>query len=122
MLYRFLLQMLYRFLSYVVSFPTSEAVVKSWGSVIDHLNKNKPNTKEVIDNLVDTGTIDKLALNLMFQDDYSKHFLHLNGQNLKATFLVKNSDFRSSRLALLLGLNCDVIFVTVIMFILILIN
>ena len=96
--------MLHRFLSHVVSFSTSEAVVESWGSVIEHLNKNKPNIKEVIDNLVDTGTIDRLtfirlngpppglknnrqmfktALNLMFKGDYSKHFLHLSGQNLK---------------------------------------
>ena len=35
---------MYKFLSYVVSFPTS--VVESWGSSIDHLNKNKPNTTE----------------------------------------------------------------------------
>ena len=96
-------------MSYVVSFPTSETVVESWGSVIAHLNKNKPNTQDAVDNLVDTGTIDKLtfirlngsppglknnrqmfktALDLMFKGDYSKHFLHLSGQNLKATSLV----------------------------------
>ena len=51
---------LYSFLYYVVSFPTSEAVVESWGSSIDHPNKNKPRAKEVI-GLDNTGTIDKLA-------------------------------------------------------------
>ena len=37
---------MYKFLSYVVSFPSSEVVVESWGSSIDHLNKNKPNTRK----------------------------------------------------------------------------
>ena len=43
-----------------MSFPTSEAVVESWGSSNNHLNKNKSHAKEVI-GLDDTGTIDKLA-------------------------------------------------------------
>ena len=43
-----------------MSFPTSEAVVESWGSSIDHLNKNKLHAKEVI-GLDDTGTINKLT-------------------------------------------------------------
>ena len=99
---------LHSFLSYIVSFPTSEAIVESWASVIDHLNKSKPHTKEVI-GLEDTGTIDKLtfiklngpppcalrnkpllksALQIMYNGNYTKHFLHLGGRNLRATSLV----------------------------------
>ena len=97
---------LYRFLSNVVSFPTSEAIVESWGSTIDHLNKSKPHTKEVTgEDLTDTGTVDKLtfiklygplpglaknktmlklALNLMFNGDFAKQFIHTDGRNLKS--------------------------------------
>ena len=99
---------LYSFLPYGVSFPTSEAVVGSWGSSIDHLNKNKPHAKEVI-GLDDTDTIDKLAfvrlngphpgfqknrrlfksaLQLMYQDNFTKDFLYVDGRNLKTTSLV----------------------------------
>ena len=99
---------IHSFLSYVVSFPTSEAIVESWGSVIEHLNKNKPHTKEVT-GLHDTGTIDKLtfiklngpppcslrnkrlfksARHLMLNGDYTKHFVHIGGRNLKTSSLV----------------------------------
>ena len=82
-----------RFLSFVVAFPTSEAIVESWGSTIDCLNKSKRNVIEV-ENVQETGTVDKLAfirlnrpppclksnkkmlkaaLNLMFKDGCSKH-------------------------------------------------
>ena len=95
---------MYMFLSYVVSFPTSEEVVESWGSAIDHLNKNKYNTREGM-GLDDTGRIDKLAfvrlngpppgsiknrkmlktgLNLMDKGDYAPHVLHM-GKKLKTT-------------------------------------
>ena len=43
---------LYRFLSYVVALPISEAIVESWGSSIDHLHKIKPHTTEVTDLLI----------------------------------------------------------------------
>ena len=99
---------MYSFLSYVASFPTSEAVVETWGSSIDHLNKNKPHAKGVI-GLDDTGTIDKLAfvqrngpppgfhqnrrlfksaLQLMYKGDFTKDVLHVCGRNLKTTSLV----------------------------------
>ena len=98
---------LYRFLSFVASFPTSEAIVESWGSSIEHIYKKKPHTREGLD-LYDTGTVDKLvflrlngpppgllqnkklfksALCLMFKGDFSSHFLHI-GRNLNATSLV----------------------------------
>ena len=102
---------LYRFLSNVVSFPTSEAIVESWGSTIDHLNKTKPHTIEITsEDLTDTGTVDKFtfiklngpppgldknkkilktALHLMFKDDFAKHFIH-TGQNLNTTSKVVN--------------------------------
>ena len=92
-------------LSFIVSFPTSEAVVESWGSSIDHLNKTKPHTKEVL-NVSDTRTIDEMVfikLNgpppgfrknkrilksaLMFNGDFSSHFTH-SGQKLSKTSLV----------------------------------
>ena len=99
---------MFSMLSFIVSFPTSEAVVESWGSSIDHLNKTKPHTKEVLD-VSDTGTIDKMvfiklngpppgfrkkhkrilksALLLMFNGDFSSHFTH-SGQKLTKTSLV----------------------------------
>ena len=43
---------IYKFLS---CFPTSETVVESWGSSIDHLHKNNPNTREGLE-LPKTGT------------------------------------------------------------------
>ena len=51
---------IFKFLSFVVSLPTSEAIVESWGSTIDYLNKSKRNTYECLDSK-DTGTVDKLA-------------------------------------------------------------
>ena len=96
--------MLFRFLSFVVSFPTSEAIVESWGSTIDHLNKIKKNVSETQDTQ-ETGTVDKLAfiklngpppglhsnkkmlknaLCLMFNGDYSNNFKHV-GQALNKT-------------------------------------
>ena len=98
---------LYKFLSFVASFPTSEAIVESWGSSIEHIYKKKTHTREGLD-LSDTGTVDKLvflrlngpppgllqnkklfksALCLMFKGDFSSHFLHI-GRNLNATSLV----------------------------------
>ena len=98
---------LFRFLSFVACFPTSEAIVESWGSSIDHIYKNKPHTREGLE-LDNTGTVDKLvfirlngpppgllqnkklfksALCLMFKGDFSSHFLHI-GRDLKATSLV----------------------------------
>ena len=92
------------FLSYIVSLPTSEAIVESWGSTIDYLNKIKRNVFESTDTS-ETGTVDKLAfiklngpppglksnriflkeaLTLMFKGNYQKHFIH-SGQKLKAT-------------------------------------
>ena len=93
--------LMFSMLSFIVSFPTSEAVVESWGSSIDHLNKTKPHTKEVL-NVSDTGTIDKMvfiklngpppgfrknkrilksALLLMFNGD-SLHTSHILDRNL----------------------------------------
>ena len=95
---------IFKFLSFVVSLPTSEAIVESWGSTIDYLNKSKRNTYECLDSK-DTGTVDKLAfiklngpppglktnkkmleyaLTLMFKGPYSSHFIHL-GKNLGTT-------------------------------------
>ena len=51
---------IYNFLSFVVCFPTSEAIVESWGSTIDYLNKCKRNVYETSD-ILETGTVDKLA-------------------------------------------------------------
>ena len=48
---------LYRFLSFVVAFPTSEALVESLGSTIDCLNKSKRNVVEV-ENEQETETVD----------------------------------------------------------------
>ena len=56
--------LIYRFLSNVVAMQSSEAIVESWGSCIDHLHKNKPHTMEVTggqDLTSDTGTVDKFA-------------------------------------------------------------
>ena len=101
--------LMFSMLSFIVSFPTSEAVVERWGSSIDHLNKTKPHTKEVL-NASDTGTIDKMvfiklngpppgfrknkrilksALLLMSNGDFSSHFTH-SGQKLNKTSLVAN--------------------------------
>ena len=98
---------LFKFLSFVVSFPTSEAIVESWGSVLDHLYKNKPHTKEVC-GLEDTGTNDKLtfiklngpkpgavknerilkaALNMMYKGNFAPHFIHI-GEKTRTTSLV----------------------------------
>ena len=98
---------IYKFLSYVVCFPTTEAVVESCGSFIDRLHKNKPNTMEELE-LPKTGTVDQLAflklngpppgslknrkmyktaLNLLFKGDCASHFLHL-GRDLQTTSLV----------------------------------
>ena len=88
--------------SFIICFPTSEAVVESWGFSIDHLNKTKPHTKVVVD-FSDIGTIDKMvfiklngpppgfrkntkmlksALLLMFNGDFASHFVH-SGQKLR---------------------------------------
>ena len=88
-------------------FPTSKAIVESWGSSIDHIYKNKHHTREGLE-LDNTGTVDKLvfirlngpppglsqnkklfkrALCLMCKGDFSSHFLHI-GRVLKATSLV----------------------------------
>ena len=97
---------MYRFLSNVVAMPTSEAIVESWGSCIDHLHKNKPHTMEVTDGRQDltseTGTVDKFAfiklngpppgaarnvkilkaaLNVMFKGNFPKHFIHVGNLN-----------------------------------------
>ena len=87
---------MYKFLSFVVCFPTSEAIVESWGSTIDYLNKCKRNVFETTD-ILEIGTVDKLAfiklngpppglktnrkmlkaaLTLMFNGHYAKHFSH----------------------------------------------
>ena len=91
-------------MSFVVSFPTSEAIVENWGSTIDYLNKCKSNTFETTQTS-ETGTVDKLAfiklngpppglkantkflkaaLILMFKGNYAKHFTH-SGQKVEAT-------------------------------------
>ena len=96
-------------MSFVVAFPTSEAIVESWGSTIDCLNKSKRNVLEV-QNVHETRTVDKFAfirlngpppglksnkqilkaaLNLMFKDGFSKHFTH-KGQSLNITSKVVN--------------------------------
>ena len=49
------------FLSYIVSLPTSEAIVESLGSTIDYLNKIKRNVFESTDTS-ETGAVHKLAL------------------------------------------------------------
>ena len=98
--------LIYRFLSNVVAMPTSEEIVESWGSCIDHLHKNKPHTMEVTgmqDLTSDTGTVDKFAfiklngpppgaarnvkilkaaLNVMFQYNFAKHFKHVGNLNI----------------------------------------
>ena len=48
-------QLIYKFLSFVVCFPTSEAIVESWGSTIDYLNKCKRNIYETPD-ILETWT------------------------------------------------------------------
>ena len=53
-------QTIYKFLSFVVCFPISEAIVESWGSTIDYLNKCKRNVYETSE-ILETGTVDKLA-------------------------------------------------------------
>ena len=50
-----------KLMSFCVSFPVSEAVVESWGSTISYLYGNKHTPKEHIDDIVNTGTIDKLT-------------------------------------------------------------
>ena len=96
-------QTIYKFLSFVVCFPISEAIVESWGSTIDYLNKCKRNVYETSE-ILETGTVDKLAfiklngpppgfkankkllknaLTLMFDGSYANHFSHSN--NVGAT-------------------------------------
>ena len=106
--------LLFKFLCNVVALPTSEAIVESWGSSIDHLHKIKPHTKEVTDShslTTDTGTVDKTAflrlngpppgakkntkflkaaLNIMFKDNYAKHFTHSKeGLNLTSKVVTR---------------------------------
>ena len=57
---------LVRFLSFVVCFPVSEAVVESWGSSLEYIYKKKHNVQDGI-GLAEVGTVDKLA------------FIRLNG-------------------------------------------
>ena len=52
---------LIRLMSFCVCFPVSEAIVESWGSTISHLYAIKHNPKEPSDDLLETGTIDKLT-------------------------------------------------------------
>ena len=103
-------QTIYKFLSFVVCFPISEAIVESWGSTIDYLNKCKRNVYETSE-ILDTGTVDKLAfiklngpppgfkankkllknaLTLMFDGSYANHFSHSN--NVGATSKVGCND------------------------------
>ena len=84
--------------------PTSEAIVESWGSTIDYLNKSKRNATETMVTQ-ETGTVNKLtfiklngpppglkankkilkaALTLMFNGSYASHFIH-SGQSVGIT-------------------------------------
>ena len=83
---------LFNFLSFLVCLLTSEAIVESWGSSIDHLLKIKPNTKEGLD-LENTGTVDKLAL--ILKGDCVSHFLHI-GRNLKANLIAVDRNLSSN--------------------------
>ena len=93
---------LIKLLSLCISFPVSEAVVESWGSTISHLFSNKHSPKEPINDVTNTGTIDKLAflklngpppgmlknrdlfkksLEVHYKGDYSSHFINRTGIN-----------------------------------------
>ena len=82
-----------RFISFVVCFPVSEAIVESWGSSLENIY-NKHCVKDG-SNLYNVGTVDHLtlirlngpplsmtrnkclyndALNMMFSGDYACHF------------------------------------------------
>ena len=84
-------------LSLCVSFPVSEAIVESWGSTISHYFTIKHSTTEPINDLKETGTVDKLtyiklcgpppgrtsnrrllkaALHRHFKSDYAQHFVN----------------------------------------------
>ena len=87
------------FLSCVVCFPVSEAIVESWGSVIDKVISNKVAFKESSDESADitekvvfiimagptAGAVNnrklfKRALTLMYKgSDYPKHFMRPHG-------------------------------------------
>ena len=93
-----------RFLSFIVCFPVSEAIVESWGSSLENIYNKKHCVKDGSD-LYDVGTVDRLtfirlngpppsmthnrclykdALTLMFGGDYACHFIH-SGQQLNTT-------------------------------------
>ena len=95
---------IFKFLSFTVCLPISEAIVESWGSTIDFLNKTKRHALETL-STAETGTVDKLAfiklngpppglksnktmltaaLTLMFNGPYSSHFIH-SGQRVGCT-------------------------------------
>ena len=87
----------------VVYFPVSEAIVESWGSVIDEIVKSKKNFKEQVDsestdnteklcfirlNGPESGKINnrklfKRALCLMYNgSEFESHFRYLSKQNI----------------------------------------
>ena len=89
-----------RFLSFIVCFPVSEAVVESWGSSLENIYKKKHAVKDGID-LENVGTVDMLtfirlngpppsakknfelyknALTLMYKGSFSGHFVHLGNK------------------------------------------
>ena len=52
---------MFKFLSFCICFPVSEAIVESWGSTITFLYSLKHHPGEVNDDIDETGTIDKLT-------------------------------------------------------------
>ena len=86
---------LIRYLSYVVSFPVSEALVETCGSVIEHIINHRANAKN--GDVSDPGTVEQRvflhlngppagsslnvkflnrALIIMYKGDVSRHFTH----------------------------------------------
>ena len=93
-----------RFLSFIVSFPVSEAIVESWGSSLEYIYRKKHNIKDG-SGLKDVGTVDMLAfiklngpppcmlsnkelyekaLCMKFKGEYRSHFIY-SARHLKTT-------------------------------------
>ena len=88
---------LVRLLSFCICFPVSEAIVETWGSTISRVHQHKPHSKEPVNDVTRTGTVDKIcfimlngpppgrkandrfleqALYLHFNSEYSRHFVN----------------------------------------------
>ena len=106
------------FLSCVVSFPVSEAIVESWGSVIDKVINDKgvfkessSDTADIIEKFVfikvagpNAGAVSnrrlfKRALTLMFKgSDYAKHLMrpHVKGICSKVATKISEGDTKDN--------------------------